>query len=220
MFNNGLPNSSLFCCISLLCLPHCLSTHITCVVCSSAFYAMCAMSIHLHSSSSVLFSCCTLILLHTWITFTNNNHSKLQQQQQPHLFSVPCIYSFCASCACNIFHSYACSYCTNLLHLLSSLRDHHRNSSASLAIFPRVQHHWMLCWDSSASLAVETLRLLCDSRADLLCFSYRLPHSSICQSLLRIVLLHLDEAWRFFISSGDHTGVSSNSLADTINGFW
>jgi hypothetical protein len=46
MFNNGLPDSSLFCCISLLCLPHCLSAHMTCVVCSSAFYALCAMSIH------------------------------------------------------------------------------------------------------------------------------------------------------------------------------
>jgi hypothetical protein len=46
MFNSGLPDSSLFCCISLLCLPHCLSAHITCIVCSSTFYALCAMSIH------------------------------------------------------------------------------------------------------------------------------------------------------------------------------
>jgi hypothetical protein len=46
MFNNGLPDLSLFCYISLLCLPHCLSAHITCVVCSSTFYALCAMSIH------------------------------------------------------------------------------------------------------------------------------------------------------------------------------
>jgi hypothetical protein len=46
MFNNGLPDSSLFCCILLLCLPHCLSAHITCVVCSSTFYALCTLSIH------------------------------------------------------------------------------------------------------------------------------------------------------------------------------
>jgi hypothetical protein len=46
MFNNGLPYLSLFCCISLLCLPHCLSTHITCAVCSSTFYVLCSMSIH------------------------------------------------------------------------------------------------------------------------------------------------------------------------------
>jgi hypothetical protein len=46
MFNNGLPNLSLFCCISLLCLPHCLPAHMTCAICSSAFYALCIMSIH------------------------------------------------------------------------------------------------------------------------------------------------------------------------------
>jgi hypothetical protein len=46
MFNNGLPDSSLFCCISLLFLPHCLPAHMTCVVCSSALYSLCTMSIH------------------------------------------------------------------------------------------------------------------------------------------------------------------------------
>jgi hypothetical protein len=46
MFNNGLPDLSLFCCISLLCLPYCLSACITCVVYSSTIYALCAMSIH------------------------------------------------------------------------------------------------------------------------------------------------------------------------------
>jgi hypothetical protein len=46
MFNNGLPDLSLFCCISLLFLPHCLSAHLTCVVCSSVIYPLCAMSIH------------------------------------------------------------------------------------------------------------------------------------------------------------------------------
>jgi hypothetical protein len=46
MFNNGLPDSSRFCYISLLCLPHCLSAHITCVVCSTTFYALCTLSIH------------------------------------------------------------------------------------------------------------------------------------------------------------------------------
>jgi hypothetical protein len=45
MFNNGLPDLSLFCCISLLCLPHCLSTHIPCAVWSSDVYALCAISI-------------------------------------------------------------------------------------------------------------------------------------------------------------------------------
>jgi hypothetical protein len=45
MFNNGLPDLSLFYCISLLCLPHCLSAHITCAVWSSSFYALCTISI-------------------------------------------------------------------------------------------------------------------------------------------------------------------------------
>jgi hypothetical protein len=45
MLNNGLPDLSLFCCISLLYLPHCLSAHITCDVWSSSFYALCAISI-------------------------------------------------------------------------------------------------------------------------------------------------------------------------------
>ena len=46
----------------------------------------------------------------------------------------------------------------------------------------RVQYHWVLCWYSSASLAVETLCLLCDSRAHLLYSSYRPQFSSSYQS--------------------------------------
>jgi cobalamin synthase len=93
---------------------------------------------------------CVIQLLHS-PPFSHMNHLHQQQPQQTPiatatlLFSVLCIYSFCASCACNIHHSSACSYCANLLHLLIALRDHHRNSSASLVVFPRGQHHWMLC---------------------------------------------------------------------------
>jgi hypothetical protein len=64
MFNNGLPDLSLFCCISLLCLPHCLSAHITCSVCSSAFYALCAMSIH----CTVPLLCCSAAALSSFFT--------------------------------------------------------------------------------------------------------------------------------------------------------
>ena len=61
MFNNGLPDSSLFCCILLLCLLHCLPAHMTCIICSSSFYALCTMSIHytiplLFNSASALSS--------------------------------------------------------------------------------------------------------------------------------------------------------------------
>jgi hypothetical protein len=135
----------------------------------------------LHSSSSVLFQ-----LLHSdpssCMNHLQQHPQQSQQQQQPHLFFVLCIYRFCAPCACNVCNSSAYSHHVDILHNSSALSDHHRDSSASLDIFPLVQHHCMLCRDSSASLAVETLRLLCDSRAHLLCSSYKLQCLSSCQS--------------------------------------
>jgi hypothetical protein len=136
MFNNGLPDSSLFCCISLLCLPHCLSAHMTCAVCSSAFYALCAMSIHctvplLFNSAAALSSFFTHESPSPTTTTTNSNNNN-----NPSLLCTVYIYSFCASCACNIHHSSACSYRANLLHISSALRDHHRDSSTSLAVQP------------------------------------------------------------------------------------
>jgi hypothetical protein len=133
MFNNGLPVLSLFCCISLLCLSHCLSTHITCAAWSSAFYALCAISILctvplLCYSTAALSSFFTPELpLPTTITTTSNNNNC-------HLFSVLCIYSFCAPCACNVLHASACILCVVILHLSSDLSDHHRDSSASLVV--------------------------------------------------------------------------------------
>ena len=78
MFKNGLPDLSLFCCISLLFLPHCLSAHITCVVCSSVFYPLCAMSIHytvplLYYSAAALSSFFTHESLSPPTTTTNSN---------------------------------------------------------------------------------------------------------------------------------------------------
>ena len=82
MFNNGLPDSSLLCNISLLCLPHCPPAHMTCIVCSSIFYALCAMSIHctvplLCNSAAALSSFFTHESLSptttTTTTTTNNN---------------------------------------------------------------------------------------------------------------------------------------------------
>ena len=181
MLNNGLPDSSLFYCILLLCLPHCLPAQMTCTICSSSFYALCTMSIH--STDPLLFNSTAALssfFTHespssTTITATSNNNNN-----NPLLFSVLCIYTFCAPCACNVRNSSACWLCFVILHLSSALSDHHRDSSASLAVFPCVQHHWMLCWDSSSYLAVETLRLLCDSQSHLLCFSYRPQCPSIC----------------------------------------
>jgi len=57
------------------------------------FFLLCSMH-HVHSmlhSSSLYFSCCKLLLLHSWIPLNNNN---------PHLFSILHTYSLCAPCAC------------------------------------------------------------------------------------------------------------------------
>jgi hypothetical protein len=80
MFNNGLPNSSLFCCISLLCLPHCHPTHMTCAVCSSYFYALFSMSIHctvplLFYSTAALSSFFTHESPSSTTTTTNSNRN-------------------------------------------------------------------------------------------------------------------------------------------------
>jgi hypothetical protein len=120
------------------------SAHITCTFCSSPFYALCAISHSMQHSSSVQFSCCTLPPC-SHLNHLPQQQQQLQQQQQHHLFSVPCIYSFCAPRACNVRNSSACSHHADILHLSSALPDHHGNSSASLAVFPRVQHHWVLC---------------------------------------------------------------------------
>jgi hypothetical protein len=134
--------------------------------CFAAFRCSVCLIVFLHTSLALsvlpLFMLCVpcpfiaqflfyvIQLLHSPPSSHMNHLHQQQPQQTPIviatlLFSVPCIYSLCASCACNIHHSSACSYRANLLHLSSALRDHHHNSLASLAVFPRVQHHWMLC---------------------------------------------------------------------------
>ena len=168
------------------------------------------------------FSCCTLLLLHTWITFTDNNHSNLQQQQQqpPSLLCTVYLYLLCT----------LCMQCSQFLCMLTPRRyppplECSIWSSSWLFSFsvgsPRMSIITVCYPEIRQPLwQFETLRLLCDNRTHFLCFNYRPQFPSICQSLLRIVFLHLDKAWRLFISSSDHTVVSSNSLADVINGFW
>jgi hypothetical protein len=83
MFNNGLPDLSLFYCILLLCMPHCLSAHITCAICSSTFYVLCSMSIH----CTVPLLCYSAAALSSFFTHespspttttaTTNNHNNL-----------------------------------------------------------------------------------------------------------------------------------------------
>jgi hypothetical protein len=62
----------------------------------------------------------------------------------------------------------------------------------------------------------ETLRLLCDSRTHLLCFSYR-PQ---CSSAVNRLHEHLHPSQRLFTSSVSHPEVSSSPLAEPISGFW
>jgi hypothetical protein len=103
MFNNGLPDLSLFCCTLLLCLPHFLSTHITCIVFSSTFYALCTMSIH--CTSPLLCSSATALssfFTHESPSPTTTTPNSYNNSNNNLLFSVLCIYSFCAPCACNV----------------------------------------------------------------------------------------------------------------------
>jgi hypothetical protein len=55
----------------------------------------------------------------------------------PSLFFLLHSYSRCCLCACNLRNASACLVRAKLLHNLSPLSDHHRDSSASLVIFNR-----------------------------------------------------------------------------------
>jgi hypothetical protein len=98
MFNNVLPDSLLFCCISLLCLPHCLPAHMTCTVCSSSFYALCAMSIHCTvsllciSTSALYLLAHTSILLHSDHHNSNNNENLISSLYHVYIAYVPLVH--------------------------------------------------------------------------------------------------------------------------------
>jgi hypothetical protein len=136
MFNNGLPDSSLVLLHFVALSASLPSAHMTCTFCSSTFYALCTMSIH----CTVPLLCNSAAALSSF--FTHESPSPTTTTTTPTttttlLFSVPCIYSFCASCACNIRNASACTLRAKFLCNLSALSDHHRDSSASLVIF----HH-------------------------------------------------------------------------------
>jgi hypothetical protein len=126
---------------------HC-STTFRCFVCLIAFlHTLLALSVLMifmlgaPCPFTKQFLFCAIQLLHSPPSSHMNHLHQQQPQQTPTatttlLFFVLCIYSFCASCACNILHSFACSYRANLLHLSSALRDHHRDSSTSLEVQP------------------------------------------------------------------------------------
>jgi hypothetical protein len=100
MFNNGLPDLSLFCCILLLCLPHCLSAHITCAVYSFAFYVLCSMSIH-YTIPLLCYSAATLSSLFTrespspttTIATTNRNNYLISSLYHLYIASVHLVHA-------------------------------------------------------------------------------------------------------------------------------
>jgi hypothetical protein len=162
-FFNGLSFLSLLCYTALLCLHQCL-LHTPCALCSFSFYALCTTSLH-HTIPLLYISTVMLcLLLHTSIT-PNNNH---------HFFFVQHYYSLYAPCACNLLLSLASSpppiSSTSgcFLHFTPPLLSHLLCATLSLSVLhllPIVSalpdHHG----NSSASLAVETLHLLCHRRA-------------------------------------------------------
>jgi hypothetical protein len=136
MFNNNLPVSSLFCKISLLCLPHCLPARIPCTFCSSIFCALCAIPFQCTFCLLCISAAALHLLLHTCITHNNNN--LITSLYRVLIASVHLVHAMYTNAS-------ACSHHVNLFHISSALSDHHGNPSASLAVFPRVQHHWMSC---------------------------------------------------------------------------
>jgi hypothetical protein len=102
MFNNGLPDSLLFCCISLLCLPHCLPAHMTCTVCSSAFYALCTMSIHCTvpllciATSALCLLAHTSNLLHSDHRNSNSNNNPISSLYRVFIASVHLVHAMFA----------------------------------------------------------------------------------------------------------------------------
>jgi hypothetical protein len=77
MFNNGLPDLSLFCCISLLCLPHCL-LHTSLALSVLLPFKLCAPY---PFTAQILF--CSIQLLHSPSSSHMNHLHQLQSQQTP-----------------------------------------------------------------------------------------------------------------------------------------
>ena len=108
MFNNNLPVSSLFCKISLLHLPHSLPACIHFTFYSSSFFALYAIPIQCPFSLLAIPTPALHLLLPACITHHSDNTC---------LFFFLHSYSLYALCACNIFHAFEFSLCSNLLHI-------------------------------------------------------------------------------------------------------
>ena len=126
-------------------------------VCIGVFCTTLALSVLLHlyslhhvpfmqySSAMYFYSCALPPCSHFNLSTQLPQQLQNQWQQQPHLFSALCTYSLYAPYACNLSISSVFSHRAHFLHLSSALSDTHDDSSSSLAVFPRIQHHWVLC---------------------------------------------------------------------------
>jgi hypothetical protein len=117
MFNNNLPISSLFCKISLLCLPHCLPAHIHFPLYSSAFCALCILPIQCTFFILSLSATALHLLLHTCITRTTTTP----------LSFVFILIPLCILCLISMLWF-------SILCMSSALPHHHGNSSTSLFV--------------------------------------------------------------------------------------
>jgi hypothetical protein len=156
---------------------HCSAT-LPCSVCLTVFLHTClALSVLLPfmlcapCPFNAPFLFCVFQLLHTTSFYMPESLSTAQ----PSLLCSAFLFSLCIFCIL-----YSQCFC-----MLSPCRVLCLIIIATLQLLwrlnPCVHHHWVLCRDSLASPAVETLRLLCHSRAHSLCCSSRLQQSSICQ---------------------------------------
>jgi hypothetical protein len=102
MFNNGLPDSSLFCCILLLSLPHYLPEHMTYAVCSFAIYTLCTMSLQCNLPLLCIYTLALCLLAHTSILLhndhinSNNNNNPISSLYRVIISSVHLVHAMCA----------------------------------------------------------------------------------------------------------------------------
>jgi len=164
------------------------------------------------------FSPALYLLVHPWILFHSDNNDSLSNNNP--------------SLLCTIYISLLCILCMQYSPFLCMLIPSQSLpplecsgwSSSYLFIFTgsfptcSTSLDVMLrflslsgSWDSSSSLWQSSSPSLFQLQASMP-IQLSIPSKNSLPSL--------EEAWRLFISSNDHTEVSSNSLADVINGFW
>jgi hypothetical protein len=144
MFNNGLPGLSLFCCISLLFLPHFLSAHITCAVCSAAFYALWAMSIH----CTVPLLCYSVAALSSFFTHESPSPTTTTTNSYSNSHSISSLYLVFIASAHLVHAMFAMPLHADSAPLSSTSRVLCMIIIVTLQLLwwfaPRVEHHCML----------------------------------------------------------------------------